>query len=305
MNNSIIDFIKGVFSNKKETDIQKSIELANDEKELLSKSYESLVKNSEETLSKLQAAVEFLGDDGNEIIKSTVNEINSKIELVKSEYKEKSDAIYSRICEIEEEMEDMMKAQKENDLYPNYKDSMKKSLGMKREQMPQLKKGMFNKVINHFMKNGQVELVTMKLKDLKPSQGEINEEKLGRILNKKGKKVLKKSFVCSKDGYLADYHHNWAAGMELTKGGDVDVRVYRINKSATEMFKSLSSFKGMKETRVDINDKKISKSEIDELAVTIFEAYESKQLTKEEFSQAKTKIQELANGVDGYSVVSN
>jgi hypothetical protein len=60
--------------------------------------------------------------------------------------------------------------------------------------------------------NVRTRRLTMKAKVLKPSQNEINEERVDDVIEEIGpKKKIKHPVVVSKDKYVVDGHHRWAA----------------------------------------------------------------------------------------------
>jgi len=57
---------------------------------------------------------------------------------------------------------------------------------------------------------------TMKARNLKPSQNEINVNRVDDVIKGiKTKKMTKNPIVVSKDGYVVDGHHRWAAYKKL------------------------------------------------------------------------------------------
>jgi hypothetical protein len=78
--------------------------------------------------------------------------------------------------------------------------------------MPQIYnvKGFSKKIKRKF--NMKTRALTMKAKALKPSQNEINEERVDDVIEKIGpKRKIRDPVVISKDHYVVDGHHRWAA----------------------------------------------------------------------------------------------
>jgi len=81
-----------------------------------------------------------------------------------------------------------------------------------RRLMPQIYdvKGFSKKIKRNF--NIKTKALTMKAKALKPSQNEINEERVDDVIEKIGpKRKMKHPVVVSKDHFVVDGHHRWAA----------------------------------------------------------------------------------------------
>jgi preprotein translocase subunit YajC len=155
---------------------------------------------------------------------------------------------------IDKRIDDLQKGKTEY----AYKDKMKKSLGMSRDKMPQVDSDNITDFILHFDQKVGVSKVKRKLSQLKPAQGEINEDKLNYFLaNKKNEKVKKTKYIISNDNYLIDGHHRWAANLELKNENDT-VSCYRINLPAQELVKRANKLNVTK--NVDINDNALTKS---------------------------------------------
>ena len=131
---------------------------------------------------------------------------------------------------------------KEEDML--YKKYMDKSLNRKRERMPQIKGDNMDSVLLHFAQNSSGASVAkkkMKLSKIKPAQNEMNESKIKKIL-KKSPKTINNPFLLSKDGYLMDGHHRWAADLQRY-GEDHEANVYQITLDANDLLKRLNQLK--------------------------------------------------------------
>jgi len=126
------------------------------------------------------------------------------------------------------------------------------SLGKKRSEMPQIDKDNYLDVINHFAsKDGiKVKKSIKALNKLNPSQNEFNNDKITSILKdlSNGEK-FKVIFFISKDNYIVDGHHNWAAGLEFDE--NMEVTCYKINLPIKDLLKRLNLMKIT--TKEDVN----------------------------------------------------
>lgn len=131
---------------------------------------------------------------------------------------------------------------KEEDML--YKKYMNNSLNRKRERMPQIKGDNMDSVLLHFAQNSSGASVAkkkMKLGKIKPAQNEMNESKIKKIL-RKSPKTINNPFLLSKDGYLMDGHHRWAADLQRY-GEDHEANVYQITLDANDLLKRLNQLK--------------------------------------------------------------
>jgi hypothetical protein len=179
---------------------------------------------------------------------------DSHFEDLNELYKSNIDVVKTLSECIDKRIDDLQKRKSEY----AYKDKMKKSLGMSRDKMPQVDSDNITDFILHFDQKVGVSKVKRKLSQLKPAQGEINEDKLNYFLaNKKNEKVKKTKYIISNDNYLIDGHHRWAANLELKNENDT-VSCYRINLPAQELIKRANKLNVTK--NVDINDNTLTKS---------------------------------------------
>ena len=135
------------------------------------------------------------------------------------------------------------------------------SMGIKREDMPQIS----GKDIPEFLKHLQVKGIgvvetEMSVEELKPTQGELETDKADRIL-KNAKEALKGRIFVSEDGYVLDGHHRWLALLREDRDNMVDV--YEIKLNAKEALKVMHSFS--KSFKSDIKDKKVSERILESL----------------------------------------
>lgn len=150
--------------------------------------------------------------------------------------------------------ESVEKANTENDF--EYKKYMDKSIGKTRDEMPQIDPNDIDSFLIHYSSKGvAIKKLDKVLSKLKPTQSDINDDKiLKKIKNKSDWKDRK--YIISLDGYLLDGHHDWATGLEFDP--EYEVTCYRINlpikKLITRTNKMSIAYKK------DIEDNKLEKS---------------------------------------------
>lgn len=140
-----------------------------------------------------------------------------------------------------------------------YKGAMKGNLGYKREEMPQLDAEHLAEFIAHFgKKKVSFKKVVRKLNQLKPAQSELNDDKVISTANAMEQGGIKnRVLVISRDNYLMDGHHFWAAALETDS--DHEVTCFRINLKGKDL---ISRAKKMKLTRRKDLEDNIIKSEL-------------------------------------------
>jgi ADP-ribose pyrophosphatase YjhB (NUDIX family) len=152
-------------------------------------------------------------------------------------------------------VEDLLKAMGENEF--EYQKYMYKSLGRSRDTMPQISKEDLDKILIHFsgVSNGSnVIKKSIKLKKLKPTQFEINNEKVKDMV---AKGHVPDYFITSQKNHLLDGHHGWAAALEQ-KDPESEVTVYQIGLKTKEALRRINLIKST--TRKDIEDNIINKA---------------------------------------------
>ena len=103
--------------------------------------------------------------------------------------------------------------------YRKYFDGV--NLGISRDKMPQVHESNLPDFLIHFGDKVPVKRMKRQLSKIKPTQGEINEEKVLSMSEKN--KWKKATYIVSMDGYLLDGHHKWAAGLENDEEHMADV----------------------------------------------------------------------------------
>lgn len=195
---------------------------------------------SEKSLLKLIQNYDRVIEKGIHISKEKLNEkLENLIDDHLSENLRLTNLVNSSFLELEKAVDFLMK--EEDMLYKKYMD---KSLNRKRERMPQIKGDNMDSVLLHFAQNSSGASVSkkkMKLGKIKPAQNEMNESKIKKIL-RKSPKTINNPFLLSKDGYLMDGHHRWAADLQRY-GEDHEANVYQITLDANDLLKRLNQLK--------------------------------------------------------------
>lgn len=123
------------------------------------------------------------------------------------------------------------------------------NLGIPRKDMPQLADDVIDSFLASFQKKGiKVTKATTPVGQLKATQGEINAEKVNGMANayKEGSyDPSKKPIIVSKDGYVLDGHHRWAAMLTMDPGNKM--RTYKVDTDIRTLLKEAKSFKGVKQ----------------------------------------------------------
>lgn len=124
----------------------------------------------------------------------------------------------------------------------------KGNLGIPRKDMPQLPDDVISSFLSDFQKRGvKVTKQSQHVGQLKATQGEINADKAQGMLAayKEGSyDPSKKPIIVSKDGYVLDGHHRWAA--MLMAGPDHTMRTYQVDTDIRTLLKAADGFKGVK-----------------------------------------------------------
>lgn len=133
-----------------------------------------------------------------------------------------------------------------------YNDKLKESLGRKRDTMPQVDADSLTDFMLHFKDKADVKKVTKKISELKPSQDEINEDKVYDILGKKFDGQEEKTrYIISSDNYILDGHHRWAADLELDNDDTKLVDCYQIDVPIKQLIKRANMMNATKKRDID------------------------------------------------------
>lgn len=126
------------------------------------------------------------------------------------------------------------------------------SLNFARTSMPQIQSNFVPDFIGYLRDNGiRVDAVKTKVDVLKPSQREINTDKVTAMLMKP-EQSLNKPIIVSNDNYVFDGHHRWLA--LLNKDPDTMMNTYRVNAPITSLINMANHYERV--TYKNINEKK-------------------------------------------------
>lgn len=121
------------------------------------------------------------------------------------------------------------------------------NLGIERKDMPQLKDDVIPGFLKSFQDQGvSVTKGTMKVGQLKATQKEINAEKVTGMAAAKRRGEYdpgKAPIIVSKDGYVLDGHHRWAAMLHDDPGNEM--RVYKVDTDIKTLLKAAQNHKGV------------------------------------------------------------
>ena len=121
------------------------------------------------------------------------------------------------------------------------------NLGIPRDKMPQLPGDIIPEFLASFQKAGtKVTKEKMMVGMLKATQGEINSEKVAGMAfaKEQGKYDPSKApIIVSKDGYVLDGHHRWAA--TLLDNPSNEMNVYKVDTGIKELLKKADETKGV------------------------------------------------------------
>lgn len=145
---------------------------------------------------------------------------------------------------------------KETAIRLSYLDYMEDNLGISRDQMPQITTDNLDDFLIHYASKASVRKTTKKLCDIKPTQSEINEDKVIDRIKQDSDSWEKRKYIISLDGYLLDGHHDWAYGLQ--KDPNKEVEVYRVSIPIKKLISRTNKMKITK--KLDINDQEVKKS---------------------------------------------
>jgi len=130
-----------------------------------------------------------------------------------------------------------------------YKFYDKKNLGYKRHELPQIDEDSIDEFLIYFAGKVKVSKLKMALDRIKPTQDEINEDKVKGMIDS-GYDWKGRIYIVSSDNYLLDGHHGYAMGLE--EDPDAEVTVYRINIPMKQLIARSNKLKITH--KVDVND---------------------------------------------------
>lgn len=116
----------------------------------------------------------------------------------------------------------------------------KTTLGIKRKDMPQIKKQDYEQFIEYLQNNGaKFRKETVPASELKAMQSEFSDKGIIKQIEKNlDQGVNAKAIIVSEDDYVLDGHHRWLVASNT--GNDLDI--YRINMPAYELYDLVKGF---------------------------------------------------------------
>lgn len=163
-----------------------------------------------------------------------------------------------------------------------YEQKIKDGLGLTRDKLPQVDEDSLDDFLIHYSDKAKVKKMKMKIKDLKFSQGEIDEEKVLDMMKDDDEGWKTRKYIMSLDKYLLDGHHSVAAGLELDEETEVDV--YRVNLPMKSLITRTNKMKIATNRDIDGNELKKALDLLEE-------AYSNNLISKEVFEKAKTSYE--------------
>jgi len=128
----------------------------------------------------------------------------------------------------------------------------KDTLGIKRKNMPQVKKQDYEEFIEYLQKNGATfKREEVPADELKAMQAEFSDAGVLKQLRKDiDKNYAGKAIIVSEDDYVLDGHHRWL----VAKNTGRDLDIFRVNMPAFELFDLVNEFE--KVTYKDITNER-------------------------------------------------
>ena len=119
-----------------------------------------------------------------------------------------------------------------------YPDS-KKTLGIPRDKMPQVKSKDYPELVAFLKSNGiRMTKRKVKAKDLKATQSNFNVDKITQAVAKYKTLAQAKPIIVSSDGYVIDGHHRWLGAVNV--GGDI--AIMQASVKAKELMDAINKF---------------------------------------------------------------
>lgn len=173
----------------------------------------------------------------------------------------------SKALKKRDEVEDLLlKSIEKNDF--KYIKYLKKGLGKLRKEMPQIDAKNIKDVLEYFEdEDVKIKEKSIKISKILPSQRDFDDNKILSMV-KKGSDKVNVTYLVSKDNYLVDGHHRWAAALE--EDDNQEVNIHQINLPIEDLLKEINSLDFTSKDDEDEDDV-VEKSHIDS-ALTILEA---------------------------------
>jgi hypothetical protein len=103
------------------------------------------------------------------------------------------------------------------------------SIGIPRNELPQIDFKYYDDILNNLEKDGiEFKIGKLPCNKLKPSQDNLNKEKVQSMLDNEAYNEDRTLFI-SKEGYIVDGHHTWAAKYSYDKNMPIKVVLVKMN----------------------------------------------------------------------------
>jgi hypothetical protein len=128
------------------------------------------------------------------------------------------------------------------------------NMNLPRRNMPQILQKNFKEYLEWLDSEGiGVEELKVNGADLKPSQLDINEDKVKKMVVEVPDN-LDKPIIISNDGYVVDGHHRWLTKINIANNRSyVPINAYKIDQPIRELIKTSMKFPKVKFRDVDNN----------------------------------------------------
>lgn len=115
------------------------------------------------------------------------------------------------------------------------------TIGISREELPQINFDFLENILEKFKNDDiRVRSGTVPVTDLKPCQDKLNNDKIESIVKDGAWEDDRKLFI-SKDGFIVDGHHYWAANM--VKDPSRRIGVYLVDMNIIDLINWFNSSK--------------------------------------------------------------
>ena len=132
-----------------------------------------------------------------------------------------------------------------------------RSLGVPRAQMPQIKSTLVPDFLEELAQQGiRMTRRRRRVGDLKPTQAELNLDKAREMLRGQPEDSLRKPVIVSKDDYLLDGHHRWAA-LQL-QDPESEIETIRVEVGIRELLRLAAEFSKVEYKTVEASSRRAS-----------------------------------------------
>lgn len=246
----MLDTLKNIFFPEKRVKLLRAINKAIDERDSIQKSIDA----KEQSFALIIETI-----DDAEILKGYENTYYNELAELNSSKLKANKKISDLHLLFSDEIFKSEDGEKTGKL--RYQDKMESSLNYKREDMPQIDSDSIGDFIIHFGEKAGIKKVKKTISKLKPSQGEINDDKVHDVIGEQfseGYDGSKVRYIISSDDYILDGHHRWAGDLELDPNKKVEC--YQVNLPIKILIQRAKKLKIS--NKRDIQDNAIEKSEL-------------------------------------------